>query len=609
MNELATTSRLEHAEPLKHFDLKISEPPTEEFLQTLCNFTGACKGIVFKLLPDTPLRIEQYFPHTNSMKKESWLRQLSKACPGKTVCVAIEDAGSTYYGQKPNDYLAIIACPQEQQFLALYQKNLSAKAKSVFMEQLHCFFAARQLPQTLRHIKTQNENVESLTFAAKLHNKLLRIKHFSDAGTIICRELASAYNAEEVFFGICRRQHQVKLIASNYNRRMNGKGPEAASISELMEECCDQDLEILFPPVGEQRGICHQHRLFYRKREGHGILSIPVRNPQQQVIGCITLIRPQPFTFNDCRILRNAIDTVTPFLDELRNSSFLRQLLIRTPLGLFKPLFSRNFIEFKIAAFVFALLIICAAMVKTVDSIDAPFTIKAQVSRTISAPFDSFLEKILLARGDRVIHKESVLAHLETVELNLRKSELSLKIASLVKVSEKELSDGNFAKRHIAKLELEALQSEQNRIKYYLDNAVIRCGIDGVVLDSPFEERVGSPVKRGEILFTVADLNSLYAEMLIPDIEMHSLKIGQKGELAAVTEPQHKIAFSIVKILPLAEKSEAGRIFRVTLKLAEKPAFIRPGVEGIAKIHLRRCSHLRLYYSKIVRFIQGQFWF
>ncbi|NQZ57231.1 MAG: hypothetical protein HRT88_07150, partial [Lentisphaeraceae bacterium] len=343
---------LELSASTQSLQIKIAESPTAEFLQTLCSFSGAAKGVVFQLLPEKPLKIEQYYPQGDSIKKETWLRQLTKAQADCSIYFPVEDTDSNYYGQQSNNLIAIISCAQKLQFIALYLKSCNSAAVSLFLERVRCFIAARQLPLRQQCIKEQQDSIQSLKFAVQLHNRLLKIKHFSDAGTIICRELAQCYNAEETFFGLCRRQRQVRVCASNFQRHINHQSPEAASIAELMEECCDQDLEILFPPLADNHVICHQHRLFSRSREGISILCAPLRNEKQQVVGCICILRRQAFAFEDCRLLRNTIDTITPFLDDLRNSSLWRRLLVRTPLRLLRPLFSQSFLEFKLASLV-----------------------------------------------------------------------------------------------------------------------------------------------------------------------------------------------------------------------------------------------------------------
>ena len=587
-------------------ELIIQENTTESFLTELCQFIAVPEAIVFSPTDSSTIRVEYSYPQNKAGEAAYWFRVLKDISPKEAALLPLADDKS-YYGQNHHNFIIAIPCMCGSKLLALYCQIFNEEALLALLKKIECFLASRFVPKLQKALAESQLQSQSLAFAASLHTELLKIKHFTEAGSCIARELCKFYQADEVYVANYHKRH-AQVFCSNTASLENKNSPLAKSIAELAEESCDQNLEIAYPSDLSE-GLSYKHRLYSQSHQNLTVLTSPVRDKNEEIIASITIVRQDKFQANELMVLRTALNTVSPYLDELRNSTLLKRLFVRGPLRIIRPFFTSNFIEFKMASLVLCLIIVASAIATTTDTVDAPFNIRAKERSVITAPYDSFINVIHLQRGDRVDKKSSVLASLDTVELRLKKSELALKKQALEKEAAEALRQKKTAEYQIALLDAEALNYEILHLELYLKNAQVKSNINGVILDSPFEDKIAAPVKKGETLFRVANLNSLYAEMQVLDVDAHKLELGLTGRLATVSAPEEKISFTVRKIYPSIEESDTGKFFRVELALSETPKFLQPGVEGMAKIEIEECSYLSLLSKKIKRFSQRQIWF
>jgi hypothetical protein len=85
------------------------------------------------------------------------------------------------------------------------------------------------------------------------------------------------------------------------------------------------------------------------------------------------------------------------------------------------------------------------------------------------------------------------------------------------------------------------------------------------------------------------------------------------GDLMTRSQPDRKIAFKIERINPVAEPINQNNVFkvRVTLQgvdLAKDYNWLRPGMEGIAKINIDRRNYGYLWTRRLVNWIRMQLW-
>ena len=128
------------------------------------------------------------------------------------------------------------------------------------------------------------------------------------------------------------------------------------------------------------------------------------------------------------------------------------------------------------------------------------------------------------------------------------------------------------------------------------------------MLSGDTQKREGTPVTRKDVLFEVAPLDKIHAELLVPEDEMGDVKVAQSGEIANPADPKQRIRFTIARIVPAAEMVEQKNIFRVYVDLAEVPLWAKPGREGVAKIELGQKPLGYIWTRQMVNWVRMKLW-
>jgi len=166
--------------------------------------------------------------------------------------------------------------------------------------------------------------------------------------------------------------------------------------------------------------------------------------------------------------------------------------------------------------------------------------------------------------------------------------------------------------------EIEATQAEIARLeaqKKYLEDQTrrltIASPIRGFITTHKLKDRIGQNVKRGDLVAEVQEIQTVTAEILVPEKEISDVREGQRIVLKARAHPTRSFAGSVFSIAPVAMRDTNGfgqRQFIVTTKLENPDLSLRSEMSGNAKIY---CGERRLYEivsRRFVRYLRTEFW-
>ena len=132
--------------------------------------------------------------------------------------------------------------------------------------------------------------------------------------------------------------------------------------------------------------------------------------------------------------------------------------------------------------------------------------------------------------------------------------------------------------------------------------------VEGQV-EGDLRERIGAPVRQGEVLLKLARLDPMYVEGKVDERNIHLLAEGREGEIAFASRPNEKFPITVERIEPLAIPEEGGNIFLVRCRItAEDNAWWRPGMSGLCKIDSERRSYLWMLTHRTVDFLRMKLW-
>jgi multidrug resistance efflux pump len=166
--------------------------------------------------------------------------------------------------------------------------------------------------------------------------------------------------------------------------------------------------------------------------------------------------------------------------------------------------------------------------------------------------------------------------------------------------------------------EIEAVAAEISRLnaaQRYLEDQLqllnVNSPIDGIITTHKLKEKIGRNVKKGDLVAEVHEINTVTAEIAIPEKEFADVKLGQKLVLKARAYPQSSFAGTVRSIAPIMtapEDARAERTIMVITQLDNAEHLLKPEMTGNAKIYCGEQRLLDLVTRRLVRFIRVEFW-
>ncbi|MFC1634169.1 HlyD family efflux transporter periplasmic adaptor subunit [Planctomycetota bacterium] len=437
-----------------------------------------------------------------------------------------------------------------------------------------------------------------------------RQKKFTGTAMAFCNEIASQWQCERVSLGFLKGRY-VRLKAMSHTEDFSRKMQVVQDIEAAMEECLDQDVEILSPAPKESTYI---HRAADSLSKRHGpvaVLSLPLRC-EGKVIAVVALERPSDRTFilNEIETVRLACELCTARLANLYESDRLigAKIAIGVRNGI-AALIGPKFAWAKVTTILCSAAIVFLIFGKGPFRVKAPFILEAIQQQVIPAPFDGYIKNVEVEVGDRVEGGDSILGDLDTAELRLQLAAAKAEKAGYLKQASAAMRDGETAQAQMAQSDADKAQAQIELLEYQIQQASLVSPISGVVVQGDLKREIGAPVKVGDVLFEVCPLESLRAQLMVREDEIYDLKVGQEGYLATASYPAQRIKFVVERINPIAEVVNQRNVFKVRVELLQTYSWIRPGMEGVAKVDVGKRHYVWIWTRKIVNWIRMKLWF
>jgi multidrug resistance efflux pump len=435
-------------------------------------------------------------------------------------------------------------------------------------------------------------------------------KKFTGAAMAFCNEVTSQWRCERTSLGFLKGRY-VRLKAMSHTEDFSRKMRVVQDIEAAMEECLDQDVEVLSPASPESTTI---HRATDTLSKRHGpmsILSLPLRW-QGKANAVVTLERPaeKAFGLNEIETVRLACELSTARLVNLYESDrWIGARLAAKVHGGVGALVGPKYAWAKVTAILCFAAIAFLIFGKGMFRAKAPFTLEATHQQVIPAPFDGYIKTVEVEVGDRVESKDSILGSLDTAELRLRLAAAKAEKAGYLKQVAAAMRDGETAQAQIAQADADSAQAQIDLLDYQIQQANLVSHLSGTVVQGNLKREIGAPVKAGDVLFEVCPLESLRAQLMVPEDEIYDIKIGQEGHLATASYPAQRIEFVVERISPMAEVVSQQNVFKVRVQLLQTYPWMRPGMEGVAKVDVGKRRYVWIWTRKIVNWVRMKLWF
>ncbi len=295
-----------------------------ELIAAQCELTGAQAGAFLRRDREGRIRVTASHPAIDHRQSPpAWLAQAAEIAGQyeelDEPVVRPVHKSEELYGQGVSEHLILLPIYNETSVRGVAAFRVRTRNKQQVEQcerELELSLSLLALYETRLTVQKQQLNLRSLSTALEVLTATNDQRRFKAASMALCNELASRWSAERVSFGLLRGRY-VKLQAMSQTEHINRKMKLVQDLESSMEECLDQDTEVLHPSPPEATYI---HRVTTDFAQAHGpvaLCSLPLRL-HGEVVGVVTLERTpdHPFTIDELEFLRLTCDLCTPRLLE-----------------------------------------------------------------------------------------------------------------------------------------------------------------------------------------------------------------------------------------------------------------------------------------------------
>ncbi|MFQ5494813.1 MAG: efflux RND transporter periplasmic adaptor subunit, partial [Phycisphaerae bacterium] len=141
-----------------------------------------------------------------------------------------------------------------------------------------------------------------------------------------------------------------------------------------------------------------------------------------------------------------------------------------------------------------------------------------------------------------------------------------------------------------------------------LARCTIRAPIDGIITNGDLRRSLGSVVAIGDPLFEIAPLHAMVLELRVPEADADDLALNLSGTFAARARPEQSRPFRITRIHPRTEIGAQGNMCIVEASANLADTWMRPGMEGAARVHVGRRRVWWIGLHRILDYLRLNFW-
>jgi multidrug efflux pump subunit AcrA (membrane-fusion protein) len=146
------------------------------------------------------------------------------------------------------------------------------------------------------------------------------------------------------------------------------------------------------------------------------------------------------------------------------------------------------------------------------------------------------------------------------------------------------MAGGKTAAAQIDQLETERQRVKRQLLEERLAHLDIKNPIDGIVVSGDLERSQGVPVNVGQVLYEVAPLDHLMAEVAIADEDITRVDERMTATLQFDAHPGAHLGGEISRIQPRSVTREKDNVFLGEILLDNDQGTLRPGMKGHARI-------------------------
>lgn len=475
--------------------------------------------------------------------------------------------------------------------------------------------ASAAAPADHHDAHTSDAAVDQEASAAALHRHTVTAGQASqfestrEFGYSIVNSLCGQLDAEQVFFGVERRQRIVMEAVSGVVDFKAGS-PGVATVRQAMEECFDAQSPIVCqpqkPPDIDTLPI---HRQWSSGSQNACVCSVPLKHGER-IVGVVSLRRPadQSFTAEELTKLQQILEPFGAAVRLVERANASAGQVIRASMTNAAQRFTSGSHPGRAIA---AGLAIVGLLWFLLGSITYHPLCHARITAAdlhhVAAPFNGQLRTVNVTPG-HVVRAGDLLAEFDTTDLRLELNRLTREIAAGQVRLREAIQLDDMSQAAMARSRISVLEAQADSVRRQIDAAQIVAPQDGTVILADLDQRIGQEFSQGDEILQFASGQEWLLEIEIPDDIVHYIAADQTGEFAAAALPVDQQSFSIQHIDGAATTRDDRNVFVARATMASHPSWMKSGMEGTARIESVARPVWWVTLHRVVDWVRTSFW-
>lgn len=408
-----------------------------------------------------------------------------------------------------------------------------------------------------------------------------------------------------------RRGGQLRAVAVSHLERFERKSENIRLIEDALEEAAAEEMPLAFPTTEGAQPGGPAHAAVCATLGYPQVCSLPLRDKQGNIESVLLLafadVQPR---LPEAGALLLTLEMLQPWLADLhaRDRWWGRRLAgwfqghVERFLGPGHP-------WIKTGAGLVSLALLYLVFGTWNYRVEASAQITTDSTRLVSAQFDGRVDEVHATAGD-LVKGGTLLAVLDTRDMRQQEVEAQAERRRYEAEAARHRAEDNLADMEVALARLAQADARLIRLRDYIAHARNVAPFDGVVVEGERKDLQGMPVKKGDHLFRVAQVQDLYALLHVPERDIRDIRPGARGEISLLSRPDQKIPFELSAVIPVAQvKGQDGNHFMLTAKMLAAPEpWWRPGMTGMARIDVGERNVGWVLTHRLVDAIRMKFW-
>jgi hypothetical protein len=334
-----------------------------------------------------------------------------------------------------------------------------------------------------------------------------------------------------------------------------------------------------------------------------------------------------PLDLRGVEVLQAAIDLITPVLAIKRSDDRILPLRTldsakRTGAWLVGP----RHTWWKVAGIATIAAMLFVTFFTINFRVGAPATIEPRTKRTLSIPFDGVIRALgPNVRPGAVVKAGDLLVEMDTSDLRLQLEGAQARLTQATRQMSTAMKESKVSESQLSQAAADRASADIALLTLRINMSKIVAPIDGTILTGELSDKVGASARTGEPLLQLAPMDDYLViaqvdERDIAMIQVHDAKVHANGTTRAADTttgmgilrtrgmPNQDHPLIIETIVPLAEAKEGKNRYEVRARLVTPEPWMRPGMEGIARLDIGERSLLWIGTRRVINELRLWFW-